>query len=301
MDFSRFSFKNSKPQFPELHRVVTYLGFILALFSTSLFVFNSQTDEAAKLFAIILGCYIIIIAVVAIWREFVYSRKARYAEAMAKFHKTLHCLRDAFCAIEKGNAELSRRCIVESLSFFASAFSLITGVHCRSCIKTIDCEGDEGNIRNFYAETFERGSTPLLEVTEEPSSHHENDWIERNSDFFLLFRSKDNKFFSNDLSKEGGYQNTHWPDDSANREKFIKNREYDYISTIVWPIRSTREVEKKEKKYKIIGFLCIDAKSRGVFWHKYDVDAGAILADALYYFMEAYNNIDEPKTGGKQK
>lgn len=285
MAWSKLKWQNIKLWFPRWNTVLIYLSFGLALTSAWFSVFERKTDLNAIIFTIILGSYVLIILAVAIWREIVYARKARYAEAMPKMHMTIHCLRDAFTQIYTSEQNHSKRCIEEALSFFASSFSLITGVHCRSCIKTIEYEKDRGNERNFYVSTFARGSTPPSGDLQEPIPRRKKDWLSENSDFLLLFRTNDNKFISDNLGKLDGYQNSHWPDGLVEREEFIKNRKYDYISTIIWPIRK-RNIH--EGTLAVNGFLCIDSKTRGVFGYRYDVDVGAIFADSLYFFLEAY-------------
>ncbi len=285
MAWSKLKWQNIKLWFPRWNTVLIYLSFGLALTSVWFSVFGREADLNAIIFTIVLGSYVLIILVVAIWREIVYARKARYAEAMPKIHMILHCLRDAFAQIYTSERNHSKRLIEEALSFFASSFSLITGVHCRSCIKTIEYEGDREDERNFYVSTFARGSTPPSGDPQEPTPRHEKDWLSENSDFLLLFRTKDNKFISNNLGKLDGYQNSHWPDGLVEREKFIKNRKYDYVSTIVWPIRK-RNIQ--ERTLAVNGFLCIDSKTQGAFGYRYDIDVGAIFADSLYFFLEGY-------------
>lgn len=270
---------------PSWDKILNFFSFIFGLTTTWVFLYKWPRDATVRLFAVILGTYIIILAAVTVWREIVYSRKARYAEAMTKFHKAMHCLRDAHSAVQRNEESHSRKCTEECLSFFASAFSLITGVHCRSCIKTIACQGDENKDSSYYVRTFARGSTTPSSPRIEPKCYTEEDWIISNSDLLTLFKTKDNKFFSNNLAKESGYQNSHWPNDPREREKFNKNEEYDYISTIVWPIR---DIYAEQRNQIIAGFLCIDSKTRGIFTKRYDVEAGAILADALYPFLETY-------------
>ena len=285
MDLSRYKIQNLKLMAPTWQTVFTYLSLFLALFTTWISVFGTKSSHCELILAIALGTYVLVIAIVAVWREISYARKARYAEAMVKFHKCIHCLRDAFNAVKRKEEAYSMRCIEETLSFFASAFSLITGVHCRSCIKILDFMPGDSKEHNFYVAAFARGSTTLSESAQEPKPYYEKDWVDQNSDFMVLFRTKDNKFFSNDLSKEKGYRNSHWPTDPSELQEFLKNRKYDYISTIIWPIRN---MHGSGDPPDINGFLCIDSKTRGVFCDRYDIDAGAILADALYFFLAEY-------------
>ena len=226
------------------------------------------------------------------WRrkEFRWHRKARYAEAMEFFHKTNHAIRDGWWHhIAEHDASSIQEKLEVSLKEFAAGFSLITGVHCRACIKQL-------YLANPEAEPLERVERDLRTKTicrsEESAVSNKNeidDWLTDNSDFLVLFREPNRKYFVGndlvgDLSK--GYKNSHWSTED------IKSGRFDYRSTFVWPIRkalpSGAEFENGSSwhpNHDVFGYLCIDTQARNVFNERYDLSVGAAVADCLYPFL----------------
>jgi hypothetical protein len=259
-----------------LDRLLTIASLLIGLISLR------KTEEIPDALTYIFGIYFVILAFLLAWREYVFSRKARYAEAMNSLHNVQHSLRDAFVDIINKDKESVFSNIQSCLNQFSKAFSIITGVSCRACIKTIIKKGN-----NFYVETFARSDTQYNKKDDDL------DRIDKNTDFTLLFDYENHFFFSNNLDNEKAYINSHWPRTDSEIRRFVKNKEYDYIATIVWPIRG----KTTSKKPEIIGFLCIDSKTRGVFNRRYDKDVGALVADALYSILRAYrNSIEEDES-----
>lgn len=249
--------------------IVSIIGIIIAIFSTP--------TLASNVAILVFGAYIVMITALLVWREVVYSRKARYAESSSVMHQCIHQLRNAYCAIKNNNADFAFTSIRNSVVLFAQAFSLVTGTNCRACIKTVFYQKEEKD--GVYTRTFCRSNSSDL-----GDKDKELVPIKKNKDFYDLLTCKKTYFFSNDLSQLHGYFNSNWPDDSEKTDSYIENKEYEYISTIVWPIRSLSASEKPI----IIGFLCIDSKSREVFNKRYDIDTGAILADSLFHVLDSY-------------
>jgi hypothetical protein len=251
--------------------VVSFLLVIIGLTSNK----NLHEDATKWIFA----AYIIILGSLLTAREFVYSRKARFAEATRNIHQAVHSLRDASESIKNTNAESARQEICQTLADVQQAFSLITGVSCRACIKTI-----------VYDTTQQRASTETFlrarGTTSNPTKDSEAP-IDNNTDFKMLFEYKVPTFFSNNLGNENPYLNSNWPENNSERNSFLKSQKYDYIATIVWPIRAKESGNPPE----IIGFLCIDSKTRGVFSRRYDIDVGAIVADTLYPILKDYRDV----------
>lgn len=100
----------------------------------------------------------------------------------------------------------------------------------------------------------------------------------------MLFHRERRFYICNDLTKEDGYQNSHWPSNPEERREFIKKAEYKYVSTIVWPIRGPAE----DGRPPVTGFLCIDSRTRGIFERRYDIQLGAVIADTLYPLLAEY-------------
>ncbi len=238
-------------------------------------------SQLSGLVAVVFAVYIYSLAIVLVAREIHYSRKSRYSEAIENLHACSHKLRDAADAIKGNNTALAFESIKESLIPFAAAFSLITGTHCRACIKSIvrEDKGSESN-PDISTETFCRSEQSTKVDANKKAL------IRNNSDFVDLFSYKKTSYFSNDLSKDNPYLNSNWPADSEERKKFIKHNEYPYISTIVWPIRS----RTGDGDPLVIAFLCVDSKIRNIFDRRNDIEMGAIIADTLYTILTEYRD-----------
>ncbi len=258
-------------EFLNINNILVFLGFVAAIIGLCKSI-SMQGDATKWIFAL----YIIILGGLLSWREFAYSRKARYAEAMASMHQAVHSLRDASESIEQGNKDSARKEICQTLSDVQQAFSLISGVSCRACIKTLAYDTGENKAST---DTFLRAKGTTVKAGKDDEAR-----IDKNTDFKMLFEYKMPVYFSNNLGKENPYLNSNWPDDNDERNSFLKLRKYDYISTIVWPIRAKEHDEHPE----IIGFLCVDSRTRGAFSRRYDIDTGAIIADTLYQILKRY-------------
>lgn len=254
------------------NNVATVLGLILGIVSLL------ATKLVAMYFIIVMMTYIALLAILLAWREFTYSRKARYAEAMAALHQVSHAVRDAQAAIGIGNDGSFRLQVRAAVDAFSKAFSLVTGTDCRACIKTI-LVNEQTNPTTFLAEEFCRSSKGF---PAQPKSCE----IRDNSDFYLLFTYDRDFYLCNDLSKENPYNNTNWPTSSSARKDFFKSKKHSYISTIVWPIRAPAQNDQPS----IIGFLCVDSLTRGIFEPRYDKDFGAVVADMLYNLLSTYRD-----------
>jgi hypothetical protein len=142
-----------------------------------------------------------------------------------------------------------------SLSGVADVYGSLTGVKCRLCIKGM--QGQEGDNVEEWIKTFLRDSG--VETDDKPHS------VKENTDFQAIIWENESYWFSNDLMKlaeNGKYTNSSldWPSK--------------YLSTIVWPIRSTGPEG-------IIGFLCLDSLATNVFIEERDVHIGFAFVDLL--------------------
>ena len=173
-----------------------------------------------------------------------------------------------------------KRSIQSSLASLSSAFSIVTGTSCRSCIKIIKHD-DAQDPPVFYTETLRRNrKIPKTQNKDDPAQ------IDHNTDFNILYATdnEENFFFAGNLLKRKHYDNSNWPSKHDEREAFIKKKKYKYVSTIVWPIRE----REGDDAPKVIGFLCVDSMARNAFWRRYDIDYGATIADVLYPILLEY-------------
>lgn len=264
--------------------VFAVIGIVLAAIGIALSIIPVSSDPSFRYNAVVyvFGAYIFFLAVFLTWREIVFSRKARYAEATRNIHACIHSIRDAYASVDSKDEDKTIDSIGKTLRSLSEAFSLITGAHCRACIKTIVAKTSHNNKTEFFTETLARSNNSHINRNEEPAA------ISENTDFDILFTTDERYYLCNDLTKEPLYRNSNWPKINTERSEFIRKREYKYITTVVWPIRS--EPTGDNKIPQIIGFLCIDSRTRNIFDSRYDIDQGAIVADALYYLLFKYRN-----------
>ncbi len=219
--------------------------------------------------------------------EFRWHRKARYAEALESLHEVQECIRDAWreYTIAK-SLELVNDKLQDAVRHLAHAFSLITGVHCRACIKhlVVHPEAPPPIERALAAQTLVR--------SEGPTDHDDAtdvDWLTDNSDFLVLFRSPNRRFFcGQDLPAmlNDGYQNSHWT------QEVIQEERYEYRSALIWPIRKRRpasidDAESIHPYQDIFGYLCVDSLGRKIYQPRYDFSVGAAVADSLFPLLSA--------------
>lgn len=231
----------------------------------------------ANIFAIYICLIASISWILLIIREFTYSRKARYAEASKSMHNSFHALKNAWSALHNNDSDDTILQFIKiSLTNFSQSFTLITGVHCRVCIKQLVFYNDQ-------AEPKERGfiTNDLCRSEDEPTSVNQGiDWISDNTDFYDLLNNQKGYFFHGNLPGYKGYKNSHWTEDVWSSKKFP------YVSTIVWAIRHTDQPNSDFVfGQDTIGFLCMDSKARNAFNERYDIDIGASYADVLYMIL----------------
>lgn len=277
-------------QFFTVINILTVAGFILSLIP----LFSNQ-ELQHDISIIVLGIYIFILSALFVWREIVFSRKARFAESSKNLHEAAHAIRDAHNSIDKNDREQTMTNIIMALDSLSTSFSLITGATCRVCIKTILCKTNSGKQQEniFYTETFTRSGALFSENT----NKKEPALISENTDFDIILNHGKRYYLCNNLIKENGYRNSNWPSTPEKLKEFFKKREYDYISTMVLPIRLNAR-----DKDKCIGFLCIDSNTRNIFEPRYDIDHAAVIADTLFPLLlrfrgnKSFHSKNEPVT-----
>lgn len=234
-----------------------------------------------------------ILAVYVVVQEYRFARKASYAEALRPLHMAVHILRDRTAEIATTPREQYGRILQDVVDAVAQAFSIVTRTNCRACIKVISLHPNAPDLtpldlgeraRHLLVTTAARNS-----VGPAPEPGEQAAFLNDNTDFEQVFLHIKNRWFiSNDLAalaKRGGYFNSHLPADLD-----LKRMPWPllYRSALVWPIRRIGDGAPLHPENAILGFLCVDSFSRNVFSPRYDFDAGALVADALYSYMRAY-------------
>lgn len=207
------------------------------------------------------------------------SRSARFATATPQIHQAFHRLRDASHeAAKRGEVDDILVDLQASLHAMAIAYTAISGVPCRLCIKDLIFIGDSqgtAKAHDFEVRTLCRHDR-VIDSTDKVTKH---DLVADNTDFRILFdeSSDDRWFFCNDVAKRPGYVNSHAPDGDFSR--------LSYRSTIVWPIQRQNPTASGLRQHEVWGFLCLDAKEPNVFVEAWDVQLGAAFADTLYTLL----------------
>ena len=214
-----------------------------------------------------------------------YRRNSRVAVSLTSLHDAFDALRDASVVIRADDSTDSQiRVLVKSLESMNLAFSAITGVPCRMCVKeliagsdapeeiTLNTGSDE---RWLSVRTWYRHDGHTDPVKDAPSPLYKNTDFARVLDQTAGMRC----FFSNDLDNETGYRNEH-------RDGAVGPHQYDYNSTIVWPIQRKRS----DGTVLLIGYLCVDSLQTNVFQYNNDFYLGAAYADSLYTVLTLMND-----------
>ncbi len=135
-----------------------------------------------------LAVYVGILFAVLIWREFVYSRKARYAEVLSSLNDSFLRLQSVVTN-EDATAEQIKETSAKVLTNLATAFSTITSTTCSACIKLL--EGDPGVGQNedvrLKVRTLCRSSN-VEKKRERADSANFKHWLDQNTDFYELHK-----------------------------------------------------------------------------------------------------------------
>lgn len=202
-----------------------------------------------------------------------YERRARFAQASGPLREAHTSLRDALHQLRNNEPHIES--VRAALGSLATAYSVISGAVCRASIKRVGYDSDDPELLDFYVTTYARDpESGWQDHDDEP------DLVVRNTDFEVLFGDPDRPWWmANDLRKVVPYNNTHWD------EHTIQDETYDYLATIVWPIRRTWHQPTGERRDDMLGFLCIDTLTADAFSRATDLSFGATIADHLYMLL----------------
>jgi hypothetical protein len=247
---------------------------------------KSETAEAAQAALVagsgLLGVYVVL-------QEYRFARKASYSEVMRSLHMVVHNLRDRFDGLEGMSDREFEGTIGDAMDGVARAFSIVTRTNCRASVKVISTNVPDiatrpmnQRVRELMVKTLARDCQSSISPLDS-----EAEFLDENEDFRTVFSNAQARcFFENDLisrARQGKYYNSHLP------EEFDPHQDewqLPYRATIVWPIRKVGASET-HPGHHVLGFLCVDAPSRYAFARRYDFEMGALVADALYTYIDA--------------
>lgn len=204
-----------------------------------------------------------------------YQRRARFAEAAGSLSEAHQHISDAIHQLrhDEGYAVSFHT----ALTALARSYSIVAGADCRATVKRLGYDGEEPEIRDFYVRTFGRD-----QKTGSTKHDRQMDRVTDNTDFEVLFEDPDRAWwFANDLTTVSPYKNSHWDESTVDSES------YDYVATIVWPIRRTWREPDGQARQDLRGYLAVDTLAKDVFARSTDFGMGAGVAEHLYDLMVA--------------
>ncbi len=248
-----------------------------------------KTEWSHRVSLIAIASYFVVLLGFLFWFIHTYSRKARYAESMRLVHSAVHDVRDIAGYLERCylRKDTFSQVVVHGalqgcLDAVARAYALVTGANCRVCIKVVG--GDKP--ANAYVSTACRDKISQEDCSEKDRKEGQDHLIAKNSDFSYLVYGEKPFYLNGDIQGTNGYLNT--------SQQSYGGR-LPYNSVIVLPIRKTYHLSSSKETPRpptVVGFLCIDSHSRFSFIEKYDVQMGAIVADALCPILEWWDRLE---------
>jgi YHS domain-containing protein len=292
---------------------------LAALIGMSTGFFGSNTSQKELILLTAFLIYFLVVLVLLISLAIMYGRKSRYAEANAPLLESIETLKDEFSRLEyilrddarikSFDEDLLVKSLVKSLTSVSVAFSIITSVKCRTCIKIVgeleeakNLTDNDSRLNYLYVNTFARDQVSSSTRTAKDRSEGKKHIIGKNTDFEEIAKQGGKPyFFCNDLSKLELYKNT---SDSFNHDAGSGKPRKDYNSTIAWPISyiltKSEAIENGRARLKVLdqnfyGFFSVDAIPRGIFEERYDVTLGKIYTEALYPVLDLFASITAKK------
>jgi len=202
-------------------------------------------------------------------------RKSRYADTLERVRNAVQVLMSRM-GDDSLTGEAYHTALQSAVGMLTGAFTAFTGTHCRCCIKVVRLTGDCPSPTLYGPQIANINLAAVSLCRDGGVCERDAHPIGGNTDFNQLWQDKARKwFFGNNLpqmASKGRYNNS-----STSWQDFYK-------ASIVWPIR--RVFADGSKDADLIGFLCVDSKSIGVFSEEFDYPVGAIVADSLYPFLK---------------
>ncbi len=288
--------------------------YIIAAFISIIVAFYTTKHTTLELTLVcIFGGYFVVVLVFLIVSSAHWGAKARYSESYESTHAAVDTIRDVHHYLErcnntsdptKFNKEKFRKMLVTALTALSNAYTTATAVRCRTCLKLIGLtknhpSGNNGqSLDNYYVQSFARDMVSAEQKKHDDENENEKHIVGKNTDFSDLAEMRRNYFFEGNVWGGDHYRNTSFPEHKPTSSKGLV-----YNSVIVLPIRyklDAQEIEERKQAgtpdsalgdQDLYGFLAIDAKPRNAFNERYDVQIGAVIADALHPVLTAYNKV----------
>lgn len=224
-------------------------------------------------------------------------KRERYARAFELIHLSVHAIRDELKREPPENEDMRNQaikdCVESVLNCLSIGFSIIAGGRCRATLKTLEVDVppelkgktlDDASLAKYgKVVTFCRDPITSQLIAENDLGTFVD--LQENDRFSELYKSSRKRVWVNNDVKL----------DSSRRTKPDKYGDcLPYSSQIIWPIRHTRRSQSVANQAKrvifqqqdLIGFLIVDSPEKNCFTQLFDFDVGAIVADALYIYLD---------------
>lgn len=279
-----------------LQRLVAVLFLASALATVYLFIVSwAKIASYEGLAAIVfLGLLVLFGAVLLVWQEYRFSRKARYAESLPN----LLAFARAMAVGESLTEDRCRAVMADAVREISEAFSLATGTRIGVCLKKVVLETTSNRCRVEDVcrdpKSKDRGERSRVRPDGRPVQH----WVETNTAFkrtwtAVGFPAGAQYFLCNNLPGEPHYQNTSFeiygePHPQGTVARTFGWRDgwtLPYKSTLVVPVLGTAKVDGSTV---VLGYLGLDSASINVFDTRYDVPLLRIFAEFLSPVLDQY-------------
>lgn len=252
-------------------------------------------------------------------REYLTSRKEKYANINHHKHRCIHLTRDLTTYLQENIAtadpetvkKMVGMALQQIMNELAELYTLLTGTKCRATLKTVYSRNGKLYV---YAMARDGKSADTNKKKDKERQSGNLDPIEENVDFSYLyddFGPNSRCFFCNDLTTKRNYRTSSFkvygnpPENVSIHDRwsqFVRHEKdwpLPYRSTIVWPVqqRESRLLPLRDT-LGCIGFLAIDSESRNVFREKWDFPIGATISDALFHPLKLYASLEKNDQGG---
>ena len=244
------------------------------------------------------------------FRQWQTIRKEKYANIAPLLHQAIHCIRNAETfLIEKtpGDGatkneyemylETAKSIFGNALDQTVSIFRGVSSTHCRACIKLI--YPVDGTLY-VYAFLRDQNSQEKCVSMDNRRVEENHDPLEKNSSFARLFSPDENSwhYISNNLASDPDFKTTSmtaYRTDYGQRVSTLRwlaalrsNWPLPYRSTMTCVIRQGSFSFLRKRQSEVLGYLCVDSESRGVFIERWDIQILFAVADALFWPLKRY-------------
>lgn len=232
----------------------------------------------------VIVCSLVTLSVIVLSIVFGRRSRQRYSEALMHLHYAVHIVRD-YCAKNAHSREETERVIVELLDSCSRVFGIITRKNTLCSIKKYNTS--DNTVQYYLHDQLADRKNGIDKNIKIPSDQFASVtyFLEKSKGARRYCRQnvqsdfRHNRYFHPSLLGADGPRNY-----NNFRQKY-QDWPLHFSSTLVVPIRYISEDDAGELIDNILGFLCVDSESRGVFNEQYDSEIAATYADLIHLLL----------------